>query len=169
MIINPKIFDRVEQLNKKNLNYFIRYEEILNIMLNVEFSKQCPDLLNLIDMGSKAWFVACVEFVDIVEDSYVLKVNLFEEIVSTGSYKKLCALIRSENCMNNMGHLNNPQDYEVYSGSRDKLSETVFDSLNIEDLDKAKEVIIEYYSKAKPALKLVNFLNKGFLANYESL
>lgn len=170
MKFNPEIYEIIKDINSRDISYYVRYEEVLTVLFQVNYCKEVPDLMNLVKQDTKLWDVLCMKFLDydLSSDRYVLKVDLFEEPKLEGSYKNLCDIIKSKNCMSNRGHLNNPQDYEVYLGTRDRGSQVLFDSFIIDDLDKAADVIIEYYQTAKPAKKLSGFLAGGFLVNYES-
>ena len=65
------------------------------------------------------------------------------------------------------GHVNNPQDYEVIGFNKEVQDE--FDSLKVNDVEKAFEVIKDYYKSTKPAKKLVNYLKSGFMLDYDNL
>lgn len=173
MKINPAIRQKVEEINERNLDRYLEYPSIVHCLLLWEFGTQVPELRERIlsegVVKVEDWDFLSVEFltIDTVTGETVLKIPLFDVPRKEGSYIALCKLIERAHCMDNRGHLNNPQDYEVFLGAKDRESQDLFDRLCIEDLEKARDVIIEFYQHTKPAKKLSNFLRGGFMVNYE--
>lgn len=63
--------------------------------------------------------------------------------------------------INEMGHLNNPQDYAVINNPKD--CEDFYNELNItaEQVKDAIKATIAYYRNSKPALKLSNYIKNS--------
>lgn len=86
---------------------------------------------------------------------------------SNGLFFELKTRMKESRIFDSKGHVNNPQDYEVISFTKEVQDE--FDSLKVQDVDKCFEVIRDYYKSTKPAKKLVNYLKSGFMLDYENL
>ncbi len=97
------------------------------------------------------------------DGNLVLKYELFEE-EGNGTYKEFCRKLAETRVINSRGHLNNSQDYTVYSVSKDV--EMIWQTLGDLDLDVAVKTVVNYYENTKPALKIENYLAKSFMTDY---
>jgi len=93
-----------------------------------------------------------------------LKYELFEKI-NNDSYKLFCTKLADTKVINSLGHLNNRQDYSVYSVS--KSVEFVWQTLGELDINVAVATVVKYYETAKPAKKIENYLTTGFTTDYQ--
>lgn len=118
-----------------------------------------------------------VNFLKSEEGELVLKYPLFiKEQVNDRKYEIFCKHISESRLLNNLGHVNRPQDYPVYSEKKIKVYDVtreVRDIFNevastIKDFDpiKAAEVVIKHYENTKPAANIGRYLQEGFSVDY---
>ena len=101
-----------------------------------------------------------------LEGDYELIQSVIEK-ESNGLFLQLKLMMKDSKIFDSKGHVNNPQDYEVIGFNKEVQDE--FDSLKVNDVEKAFEVIKDYYKSTKPAKKLVNYLKSGFMLDYDNL
>lgn len=106
-----------------------------------------------------------INFLKLEEGELVLKYPLFVK-EKTGAFKEFTTRLAETKLLGSRGHVNNNQDYTVYSINKE--TEEAFDSLPPVNIDTAVQVVLNYYESSKPAQKLSNYLKGSFIVDYQN-
>lgn len=109
----------------------------------------------------------CMLLLDVIEDGYALKHPLFEK-KDYKDFTRFIGLLSASGKINGMGHVNNPQEYSVINSGEETAEEFEKASQLIPDFDieKAVEVVINYYKDVKKGFKLSNYLKNNLVLDY---
>jgi hypothetical protein len=109
----------------------------------------------------------CMLLLNVTENGYELKHALFEK-KEYKNFTKFIGLLSANAQIDSMGHVNNPQEYSVINSGEEtalefeKASELIPDF----DIEKAVNVVINYYKGVKKGFKLSNYLKNNFVLDY---
>ena len=109
----------------------------------------------------------CMLLLDVAEDGYTLKHPLFEK-KDYKEFTQFIGLLSSHNQMSSMGHVNNPQEYSVINSGEETAIEfeKVINLIPDFEVNKAVNVVVEYYREVKRGFKLSNYLKNNFVLDY---
>jgi hypothetical protein len=168
MVINPKVLAIIEE-NKLNhaevylffmIFSFVKYDERILEILSTPL-KDGRYVLNL-DNEEKYRILFMKGTGDSLEFKYPL---LIDPKQVYNSYEEFCKKLDATKSFGTNGHLNNMVPYRVYSKNAE-LKESV-EKLQKVDLDKAVEVILNYYLRTPQPPGLAKFLRENFMTEYE--
>jgi hypothetical protein len=165
MLLNPKILEVIKAngLNERDsilfctLWWFKKYYPNADSLL-FQTLKDGKKVINLDNEEDYR-----INFLKLEEGQLVLKYPLFVKEAGN-NFDEFAKKLAATQVINSNGHINNRQDYQVYS--LDKETREAFSKLPELDLDKVVKVVIKHYETTKPAKKLSKYLEGGLMADY---
>lgn len=168
MTINPKIFKIINDLglDERESILFCTFWWLKSFYPQAEECLLIPlmDGSRLINLDREEDYR--INFLQHDEDSGKLELRypLFIEDKNS-TFQQFIERVAETRMINSLGHVNNPQDYSVFSVNKE--AREAFSLLPDFNLEKGVKVLINHYLTTKPAKALPKYLRDNFMVDYK--